>query len=70
MASPAFTPDDKTMFIAVQHPGSDGAKEYPEFARESTFSDPVTRWPDFDPKMPPRPSVVVISKKDGGIVGS
>ncbi len=70
MASPAFTPDDKTMFIAVQHPGSDGAKEYPEFARESTFSDPVTRWPDFDPKMPPRPSVVVISKKDGGVVGS
>lgn len=70
MASPTFTPDDRTMFISVQHPGSDGAKQYPEFARESTFSDPVTRWPDFRPDTPPRPSLVVISKKDGGIVGS
>lgn len=70
MASPAFTPDDKTIFVAVQHPGCDGAKDYPPFARESTFSDPVTRWPDFKPKMPPRPSLVVITKKDGGLVGS
>lgn len=70
MAGPAFTPDDKTMFISVQHPGSDGAKDYPPFARESTFSDPVTRWPDFNSKQPPRPSVVVVVKKDGGVVGS
>ncbi|WP_036591160.1 PhoX family protein [Oceanospirillum maris] len=70
MASPAFTPDDKTLFVSVQHPGSDGAKDYPPFARESTFSDPVTRWPDFKPDMPPRPSLMVITKKDGGIVGS
>jgi len=70
MASPAFTPDDKTLFVSVQHPGSDGAKDYPPFARESTFADPVTRWPDFEPKMPPRPSLVVITKKDGGLVGS
>jgi secreted PhoX family phosphatase len=70
MASPAFTPDDKTMFIAVQHPGSDSAKAFPEFSRESTFADPITRWPDFDLKMPPRPAIVVISKKDGGVIGS
>ncbi|MBB1488161.1 PhoX family protein [Oceanospirillum sediminis] len=70
MASPTFTPDDKTMFISVQHPGSDGSKQYPDFARESTFSDPLTRWPDFRSDTPPRPSLVVISKKDGGVVGS
>lgn len=69
MASPAFTPDDKTLFVAVQHPGCDGAKDFPPFARESTFEDPVTRWPDFKAKMPPRPSLVVITKKDGGLVG-
>lgn len=70
MASPAFTPDNKTLFISVQHPGCDGARDYPPFARESTFEDPVTRWPDFKAKMPPRPSLVVITKKDGGLVGS
>jgi secreted PhoX family phosphatase len=70
MCGPRFTPDDKTLFVAVQHPATDGAKDYPGFGRGSTFEDPATRWPDFDPKMPPRPSVVVITKDDGGTIGS
>jgi secreted PhoX family phosphatase len=53
------------MFLAVQHPGEDG-QEWRKFGRRSTFADPSTRWPDFKPGMPPRPSIVVVTKKGGG----
>ena len=66
VCGPYFTPDDETLFLAVQHPGSDGTKDYPPFARASSFEDPATRWPDFDPALPPRPSVLSIRKKSGG----
>lgn len=66
---PAFTPDGRTLFLAVQHPGTDGVRSYPGFRRDSTFLDPATRWPDFRDGMPPRPSVVAVRRKDGGPVG-
>ncbi|MEG6509339.1 PhoX family phosphatase [Methyloligella sp. 2.7D] len=66
MCGPCFAPDQETAFVAVQHPGTDGTDKYPGFERASTFEDPATRWPDFDPAMPPRPSVVAITKKGGG----
>lgn len=69
MCGPKFTPDMKTLFVAVQHPATDGVKDFPGFERASTFEDPATRWPDFDEKMPPRPSVVVITREDGGVIG-
>lgn len=56
---PYFTPDGETLFLCVQHPG-----EY------STLDDPVTRWPDFDDSIPPRPSVVAIRRRDGGAIGA
>lgn len=66
LCGPYFTNDNETLFLAVQHPGTDGTKALKGFERASTFEDPATRWPDFDPKMPPRPSVVVVTKKGGG----
>lgn len=66
---PVFTPDDETLFVAPQHVAADGMSDYPGFERPSTFDDPATRWPDFDPNMPPRPSVVAITKQGGGKIG-
>ncbi|HSK42202.1 MAG TPA: PhoX family phosphatase [Arenibaculum sp.] len=69
LCGPFFTADDRTLFVAVQHP-SDGTQDWAEFGRPSSFEDPATRWPDFRDGMPPRPSVVVITKDDGGVIGS
>ena len=66
LCGPYFTPNQETLFLAVQHPGTDGTRYYRGFERASTFEDPATRWPDFQPGMPPRPSVVVVTKKGGG----
>ncbi|MGE0006974.1 MAG: PhoX family phosphatase [Parvibaculaceae bacterium] len=56
---PAFTPDGATMFVSVQHP-AEGSE---------TIEALTTRWPDFDDRMPPRPSVVVITREGGGPIG-
>jgi secreted PhoX family phosphatase len=69
MTGPCFTPDGTTLFLSVQHPGTSGTRYFPGFERSSSFEDPATRWPDFDSKMPPRPSVVVITRDDGGKIG-
>lgn len=69
MCGPCFTPDGETLFLAVQHPGTDGTRQYEKFGRSSTFEDPATRWPDFEDGIPPRPSIVVVTKKGGGRIG-
>jgi uncharacterized protein len=57
------TPDGKTLFINIQHPGED-----------STASDPnkFSNWPNsqgYGPAGRPRSATVVITRKDGGVVG-
>ena len=61
------TPDQRTMFVNVQHPGEQttawGAPT-PENPRA------VSNWPDFDPAGRPRSATVVIRKQDGGVIGT
>jgi uncharacterized protein len=66
ICGPYFTPDDETLFLAIQHPG-----EADEDAKEpASYENPSTRWPDFKPDMPPRPSIVVVTKRGGGKIAS
>lgn len=61
----AFTPDNRTLFINIQHPGEGG----------DDITDPnnphaISNWPDFKAEGRPRSSTVVITKSDGGIIGT
>ena len=60
MCGPCFTPDGKTLFVAVQHPAEDS----------ETLDKLTTRWPDFGADSLPRPTVLAITKEDGGEIGS
>ena len=62
MCGPFFTPNDETLFLAVQHPGEGDDPKAPT----PTFENPKTRWPDFKDGVPPRPAVLVITKAGGG----
>ena len=57
VSGPIFTPDNTTLFVAIQHPGEGG-----------TFEEPAVRWPD--PEGPARPALVVFQKDDGGVIGT
>lgn len=59
------TPDQRTMFINVQHPGATATPA--EWAAGETRST----WPDHIPSLyPPRSATVVIWKDDGGVIGT
>lgn len=49
------TPDNRTAFVNVQHPGE---------------GDHHSNWPDYAPNGRPRSATVVIRRKDGGIIGT
>jgi hypothetical protein len=54
-----FTPDMKTMFINIQHPGD-----------RSTPTKFTSYWPANDGTSRPRSATVIITKDDGGVIGS
>ncbi|AVO45252.1 PhoX family protein [Phreatobacter cathodiphilus] len=68
LCGPEFTPDGETFFVAIQHPGEADPED--ASAAPATYENPSTRWPDFSPDMPPRPSIVAITRQGGGKVGS
>jgi uncharacterized protein len=61
----AWTPDMKTLFINIQHPG-ESPTERMDPAEPRKFSN----WPDFLPNGRPRSATVVIRKMDGGLIGT
>ena len=71
------TPDQRTMFINVQHPGEE-TRAFTEMkpSRKPTPVEPgaVSNWPDgrgtTDSKIRPRSATVVITKDDGGVIGT
>jgi secreted PhoX family phosphatase len=61
----ALTPDGRTMFINIQHPG-ESASDRSDPANPSKFSN----WPDYREGGRPRSATVIIRKKDGGLIGT
>jgi secreted PhoX family phosphatase len=80
---PFFSQDQKTLFLAIQHPGEvngirkDNATETRQFLMKTTEGQtfPQTRqvpigsnWPDKTANAPPRPAVVAIVREDQGTI--
>ncbi|MGY4831622.1 PhoX family protein [Sphaerotilaceae bacterium SBD11-9] len=59
------TPDGRTMFINIQHPG-ESPSERSDPANPRRYSN----WPDQRPDGRPRSATVVIRKLDGGVIGT
>ncbi len=60
-----FTPDGRTMFIDVQHPG-----ETPSERSDPAAPTRYSNWPDYQPGGRPRSATVAIRRRDGGVIGS
>ena len=61
----AFTPDARTVFVNIQHPG-----ETPSDRSDPKDPTRYSRWPDGAAATRPRSATVVIRKADGGPIGS
>ncbi len=58
VSGPSFNPDNTALFTSIQHPGEGGR-----------YGDQISVWPDGGNALVPRPTVVVITKDDGGPIG-
>jgi secreted PhoX family phosphatase len=56
----APTPGDEALLVMVRTPGAEPG---------ASFDRPATRWPAFEPRTPPRSSLVVLGRRGGGPVG-
>jgi secreted PhoX family phosphatase len=60
------TPDERTMFVGIQHPGETPDDSPTDPAKTKDLSS----WPDGDAGGRPRSACIVITKDDGGKIGS
>ncbi len=60
-----MTPDEETMFVGIQHPGEPGSG-----LNNPANPKALSSWPDGPSGGRPRSSLVVITKDDGGKVGT
>ena len=60
-----WTPDMRTMFVNIQHPGETASDR-----SNPDQPDRFSRWPDGTPGARPRSATVVIRRRDGGIIGT
>ena len=60
-----LTPDSRTMFINIQHPG-----ETPTDRSDPAEPAKFSNWPDYKAGGRPRSATVVIRRKDGGVIGT
>jgi len=65
IAGCAFTPDGRTLFVNVQHPG-----ESPRGRSDPDEPAKFSGWPDHRALGRPRSATVAIRKDDGGVIGS
>ena len=59
------TPDGRTLFINIQHPG-----ESPSERSDPADPGKYSTWPSGQPGARPRSATVVIRKRDGGVIGT
>lgn len=57
----AETPDGKTLFVNIQHPG--------ETTAAANLATPLSTWPSTVAGTRPRSATIVITKNDGGVIG-
>jgi secreted PhoX family phosphatase len=60
-----WTPDGRTMFLNIQHPG-----ELPSERSNPAEPNRFSNWPDFNPSGRPRSATVVVRRIDGGVIGT
>ncbi|MBO1074373.1 DUF839 domain-containing protein [Roseomonas marmotae] len=56
----ALSPDGQALFAVARTPGAEPG---------ASFVNPGTRWPQFDPALPPRSTLMSVARQDGGAVG-
>jgi secreted PhoX family phosphatase len=71
----ALTPDGRSMFINIQHPGEpltprDDGLEVPSLHSDPANPRQYSNWPDARPDGRPRSAIVAIRRRDGGVIGA